>query len=232
MLVLGGGAFGEWLSQEGGSPMNGISALVKETPKELILSNCGAGEDSWESSHESTAWRSNHSILKEIEKKKKYIYKGNWPWISIRKTDAEAEAPILWPPDERSWLIGKDPDAGKDWRQEEKGMTEDEMVGWHHWLNGRECEQTPGGGEGQGSLACCSPWGYKESDTTEQQWSPEERRATEQWQWSPPIFFTPCEDWMRGRPPTTQREPSRCEWCYYEHRCMGDPAVRSFGCMP
>ena len=70
---------------------------------------------------------------------------------------AETEAPILWPPDANSCLIGKDPDAGKDWRQEEKGMTEDEMVGWHHRLNGQESEQTPGDGEGQGSLVCCSP---------------------------------------------------------------------------
>ena len=82
--------------------------------------------------------------------------------------DAEAEAPILWPPDAKSRLIRKDPDAGKDWRQEEKGMTEEEMVAWHHWLDGREFEQALGGGEGQGTLACCSPWGRKESDKTEQ----------------------------------------------------------------
>ena len=91
--------------------------------------------------------------------------KGNEPWIFFIRTDAEA--PILWPPDVKSWLTGKDPDAGKDWRQEEKGMTEDEMVGWHHWLDGPEFEQTPGSGEGQGSRACCSSWGRKESDTTE-----------------------------------------------------------------
>ena len=72
--------------------------------------------------------------------------------------------PILWPPDVKSWLIGKDPDAGKDWRQEEKGMTEDEMVGWHHWLDGHKFEQSPGEGYGQGGLACCSPWSCKESD--------------------------------------------------------------------
>ena len=75
--------------------------------------------------------------------------KGNQSWILIRRTDAEAEAPILWPPDAKNWLIGKDPDAGKDWRQEEKGTTEDEMVGWHHWLNGCEFEQAPGAGDGQ-----------------------------------------------------------------------------------
>ena len=93
--------------------------------------------------------------------------KGNQSWIFIGRTDAEAEAPILWSPDAQSWLTGKDPDAGKDWRQEEKGMTEDEMVGWHHWLNWHEFEQAPGDGEGQGSLACCSPWSCKESDMTE-----------------------------------------------------------------
>ena len=94
--------------------------------------------------------------------------KGNQPWIFIGRTDAEAEAPLLWPPDVKSWLIGKDPDAGKDWKQEKKGVTEDKMVGWHHWLNGHEFPQTPGDGEEQGSLVCCSPWDCKESDTTRQ----------------------------------------------------------------
>ena len=84
--------------------------------------------------------------------------KGNQSWIFIGRTEAEAETPIFWPPNAKNWVIWKDPDAGKDWRQEEKGMTEDEMVGWHHRLNGHEFEQTLGGGEGQGSLACCSPW--------------------------------------------------------------------------
>ena len=84
--------------------------------------------------------------------------KGNQPWIFTGRTDTEAEAPVLWPPDMKSRLTGKDPDAGKDWRQEEKGVTEDEMVGWHHWLDGREFGQTLGDGEGQGSLMCCSPW--------------------------------------------------------------------------
>ena len=79
----------------------------------------------------------------------------------------EAETPILWPPDVKSWLIWKDPDAGKGWRWEEKGTTEDEMVGWHHWLKGHEFEQGLGFGDGQGGLTCCSPWGRKESDTTE-----------------------------------------------------------------
>ena len=94
--------------------------------------------------------------------------KGNQFWIFIGRTDAEAETPILWALDAKSRLIRKDPDAGKDWKQEEKGMTEDEMVGWHHWFNGHESEQAPEDGEGQGSLACCSSWSCKESDTTEQ----------------------------------------------------------------
>ena len=101
--------------------------------------------------------RSNQSVLKEINS------------IFIGRTDAEAEAEalILWPPNAKSWLIRKDPDACKEWRQEEAGTTEDEMVGWHYWLNGHEFDQALGDGEGQGSLACCSPRGCKESDTTE-----------------------------------------------------------------
>ena len=87
--------------------------------------------------------------------------KGNQPWIFIGRTDAEVETPILWPPDAKNWFIGKDPDARKDWGQEEKGMPEDEMVGWHHWLNGHEFEQIPGDSEGQGSLACCSPLDHR-----------------------------------------------------------------------
>ena len=93
--------------------------------------------------------------------------KGNQPWIVIGRTDAEAEPPILWPSNRKSRLTGKDPDAGKNWRQEEKGTTEDETVGWYHWLNGHDFEQIPGNSEGQGSLACCSPWSCKESDMTE-----------------------------------------------------------------
>ena len=88
--------------------------------------------------------------------------KGGQSWVFVGRTDAEAETPILWPPDVKNWLICKDPDAGKDWRQEEKGTTEDEMFGWHHWLRGHEFEQALGVGNGQGSLACCSPWDYKE----------------------------------------------------------------------
>ena len=93
--------------------------------------------------------------------------KGNQSWIFIGRTEAEAETPILWPPDAKSWLIWKDPDAGKNWRQEEKGMTGDEMAGWHLWVDGHEFEQELEVGDGQGSLACCSPWGHKELDVTD-----------------------------------------------------------------
>ena len=101
-----------------------------------------------------------------------YIYqpvhpKGDQSWVFTGRTDAEAETPILWPPHAKSWLIGKDSDAGRDWGQEEKRTTEDEMAGWHHRLDGRESEWTLGVGDGQGGLACCDSWGRKELDTTE-----------------------------------------------------------------
>ena len=108
-----------------------------------------------------TTRRYNQSILKEIS-----------PGCSLAsffgRNDAKAEAPVLWPPHVKSWLIGKDSDAGRDWGQEEKGTTEDEMARWHHQLDGREFEWTPGVGDGQGSLACCDSWGHEESDRTEQ----------------------------------------------------------------
>ena len=126
----------------------------KLSMEELMLLNCGVGEN-FESRLDS----------KEIQP---VNLKGNQPWIFTGRTDAEAEAPILWPPYVKSLLIGNDPDAGKDWKQEEKGMTEDEMVEWHHWINRYEFEQALEDGEGQGSLACCSQWGHIESDTTEQ----------------------------------------------------------------
>ena len=109
-----------------------------------MLLNCGVGDD-FESPLD----------CKEI---KPVNPKGNQPWMFIGRTDAEAEALILRPPDVKIWLIRKDSNSGKDWRQEEKGTTEDEMVGWHHWLDGQEFEQTPGVADGQGSLVCCSPW--------------------------------------------------------------------------
>ena len=93
--------------------------------------------------------------------------KGNQSWIFIGSPDAEDETPVLWPPDVKNWLTGKDPGAGKDWRWEDKGMTKDEMAGWHCWLDGHEFEQTREVGDGQGSLACCSPWGCKKLNITE-----------------------------------------------------------------
>ena len=117
-----------------------------------MLLNCGVGEDSWQSLGS-----------KEIQP---VHPEGNQSWIFIGRTDAEAETPILCPPDVKNWLIGKDPDARKDWRREVKGTTEDEMVGWHHWHDGRVWVGS-GIGDEQGSLVCWSPWGHRESDTTE-----------------------------------------------------------------
>ena len=112
-------------------------------------------------------WRRLLTVLdcKEI---KPVNSKGNQSWIFIGRTVAEAEAPVLWPPVVKSQLVGKDPDAGKDWRQEEKGETEDAMSGWHHQLNGHEFELTLGDSERQGDLACCNPSGHKEPEMTEQ----------------------------------------------------------------
>ena len=93
---------------------------------------------------------------------------GDLPWHFFGRNDAKAETPVLWPPHAKSWLTGKDSDAGRDCGQEEKGTTEDEMAGWHQWLDGRESEWTQGVGDGQGGLVCCDSWGCKESDTTEQ----------------------------------------------------------------
>ena len=130
-----------------------IELQRKLSAKELMLLNCGVGEDSWVSLDS-----------KEIQP---VHPKGNQSGIFFGRTDAKAEAPILWPPDAKNWLIGKDPDVRKDWRPEEKGTTEDEMVGWHHWLNGHEFKKALGVGDGQGGLVCCSPWGHKELDMTE-----------------------------------------------------------------
>ena len=140
---------------------------------------CNQWQRSWRKSDtgrqdmEGSEWSWRFYLCNSIETKP-VNPKRNQSWIVIGRTDAEVEAPILWPPAATSRLIRKDPDAGKDWGQEEEGVTENEMVGWHHWLNGREFEQTPGDGEGQGSLACCSPRGCKESDTTE--WLNNERQ--------------------------------------------------------
>ena len=121
--------------------------------EELMLLNCGVGEDSWESLD-----------CKEIQP---VHSKGNQSWVFFGRNDAKAETPVLWLPHVKSWLTGKDSDAGRCWGQEEKGTTEDEMAGRHHWLDGREFEWTPGVGDGQGGLVCCDSWGCKESDMTE-----------------------------------------------------------------
>ena len=131
----------------------------------------------WELDHKEGWAPKNWCFLTEVLKKtpeslldckkiKPVNPKGNQSWIFIGRTDAEAETSILWPPDAKNWLIWKDRDAGKDWWQE-KGMTEDVMVGWHHRFNEHEFESTPGVGDGQGGLACCSSWDHKESDMTE-----------------------------------------------------------------
>ena len=104
--------------------------------------------------------------------------KGDQSWVFFGRNDAKAETLVLWPPHAKSWLIGKDSDAGRDWGQTEKGMTEDEMAGWHHRLNGHEFEWTPGVGDGQRGLACCDSWGRKESD------------MTEQLNWTDPLFLS------------------------------------------
>ena len=121
--------------------------------EELMLLNCGVGEDS-ESPLDCKEIQPVHS-------------EGDQPWYFFGRNDAKAETPVLWPSHAESWLIGKDSDAGRDWGQEEKGTTEDEMAGWHHWLNRRESVWTLGVGDGQGGLECWDSWGLKESDTTE-----------------------------------------------------------------
>jgi len=128
------------------------------------MTNLGSilkSKDNWRiDAFESWCWR---SLLSPLDCKviKPVNSKENQPQIFIGRTGAEAEAPILWPPNEKSWHIGKDPDAGQDWGQEEKSATEDEIVGWHHWLDGHTFEQTPGDSGGQRSLVCCSPWGHR-----------------------------------------------------------------------
>ena len=134
--------------------------------------------------------------------------KGNEFWIFIGRTDVEAEATILWLPNAKSRLIGKDHDAGKDWGQEGKATTEDEMVGRHHWLNGHEFEQAPGVGDGQGGLVCCSPWGHRELDRTEWlNWTPLLIRAT----FLPDLPVTPEHSLSLFTPYT--HSPSFLCWC-------------------
>ena len=115
-----------------------------------MLLNCGLGEGSWESLG--------------LQGDPPVHPKGDQSWLFFGRNNAKAETPVLWPPQVKSWVIRKDSNAGRNWEQEEKGTTEDEMAGWHHWLNGRESKWTPGVGDGQGGLACCNSWGRKESD--------------------------------------------------------------------
>ena len=122
-----------------------VGLWIKLSTEELMLLNCGVGEDSWES----------------------LGLQGHPTSPFFGRNDAKAETPVLCPPHAKSWLTGKDCDTGRDWGQEEQGMTEDEMAGWHHQLDGHEFEWTLGVGDGQGGPACCSSWGCKESDTTE-----------------------------------------------------------------
>ena len=122
-----------------------VGLCRKLSAEKLLLLNCSLGEDSWESLR----------------------LQGDQSWVFTGRIDAEAETPVFWQPHAKSWLIGKDPDAGRDWGQEEKGMMEDEMAGWHHQLDEHEFEKTPGAGDAQGGLACCDSWGHKQSDTTE-----------------------------------------------------------------
>ena len=125
----------------------------KLSTEELMLLNRGVAEDSW-----------SPLDYKEIQP---VHSKGDQSWVFFGRNDAKAETPVLWPPHAKSWLIGKDSDAGRGWGQEEKGTTEDEMAGWHHRLDGRESEWTLGVGDGQTGLACCDSWGRKESDMIE-----------------------------------------------------------------
>ena len=126
----------------------------KLSTNKLMLLNCGVGEDSWES----LGLQGDPPVYSE----------GDQPWDFYGRNDTKAETPVLWPPHGKSWLIGKASDAGRDWGQEEKGTTEDEMAGWQYQLDGREFEWTLGVGDGQGGLACCNSWGHKELDMTEQ----------------------------------------------------------------
>ena len=131
-----------------------------------------------------------------------WFLKGNRSWIFIRRTEADTGAPMLWPPDAKSWLIRKDTGAGKEWRQEEKGTPEDELVVWHHRRNGHEFEQDPGDDERQGSLACYSPWRIKDLDTTEQQ----------QQQQRFPHMSSSQSEAISKEPDEIKGQKSQCEW--------------------
>ena len=154
--------------------------------------------------------------------------KGDQSCVFFGRNDAKAETPVLWPPHAKSWLIGKDPDAGRDWEQEEKGTTEDEMVGWHHWLNGHGFGWIVGVGDGQGGLTCCGSWGRKESDTTEWlNWTGLQGDETSQsqrksvlnvhwkdwcWSWNSNTLATGCEELTHWKRP----------WCWERLRAGGE----------
>ena len=139
--------------------------------------------------------------------------KGNQPLILIGRTDAKAEAPILWPPDAKNWLIGKEPEAGKDWRQEK--VTKDEMVGWHHQFNGHEFKQTPGDSEGQGSLVCISPWGHED-----QRWLSNWKTTTAHWQqsfWGVVLICQICSVYL----PSSHIKFVLLSFCKWENWSLG-----------
>ena len=147
--------------------------------EELMLLNCGV-EKTLESPLDCKEIQPVHS-------------KGDQSWVVFGRNDAEAETPVLWPPHAKSWLIGKDPDAERDWGQEEKGTTEGEMAGWHHQLHGCESEWTPGVGDGQGGLVCCDSWGHKDLDMTERlNWTELNGPVTAVWLPGPPPHEWEC----------------------------------------
>ena len=149
-----------------------------------MLLNCGVGEDSWESL-DCKGIQPVHS-------------EGDQSWVFIGRTDVEAETPVLWPPDAKRWLTGKDPDAERDWGQMKKGTTEDEMVGWHHQLDGHGFGWNPGVGDGLGGLACCGSWGRKELDTTERlNWT--DQLNNPWWHEIPPDRFRLTQLWVSAR---------------------------------
>ena len=159
-----------------GSPLGlPVPGILQARTLEWVAISFSNGCDSWTiKKAEHWSWAPTMVLEKTLESPldskeiKPVNPQGNQSWIFNGRTDAEAKTPILWPPDVKNWLIGKDTDAGKDWRQEEKGTIEDGLVGWHYWLDGHEFEQDLGVGDGQGSLVCCSPWGHKGLDMSEQ----------------------------------------------------------------
>ena len=177
-----------------------------------MLLNCGVGEDSWDSQ--------DCKAIQPVNPE------GNESWIFIGRTDTEAETPILWPPDGKNWLIGKDPDAGKDWGQEEKGRTEDEVVGWHHWLNGHEFEHALGVGDGQGSLVCCvqSMGSQSQSDMTERlNWTEYDFKFS-----SPPSLYSIFSQYC----PICKIKTSSVNWFHSFFRAWANLIFRKKGFYP